>query len=160
MTWNWQQADWPHFTCDCAQLDGFEKRLLLDSGTSFGAVKHLGEDDRRLLTIELISNEALKTSAIEGEYLNRDSLQSSICRQFGLMTDNRKIPPAEQGIAEVMINLYQHLADLLSHQQLFAWHTWITAGRHDLNDIGRYRSDSEPMQLKPHRFSRCGQNRF
>lgn len=147
MTWNWQQTDWPHFTYNSACLDDFEKRLLLGSGVSFGAVKHLGEDDRRLLTIELISNEALKTSEIEGEYLNRDSLQSSICRQFGLMTDNRKIPPAEHGIAEVMVNLYQHFADSLSHERLFEWHTWITAGRNDLHDIGCYRSHSEPMQI-------------
>jgi len=38
----------------------------------------LGDEDKRQLTIELISNEALKTSEIEGEYLDRDSLQSSI----------------------------------------------------------------------------------
>ncbi len=87
MIWNWQQAGWPQFTYNASLLDDFEKRLLLEMGVSFGAIKHLSEDDKRQLTIELISNEALKSSAIEGEYLNRDSLQSSICRQFGLITE-------------------------------------------------------------------------
>ena len=73
----------------------------------FGTFKHLDEEDKRHLTIELISNEALKTSEIEGEYLDRDSLQSSIRRQLGLITDNRKISSAEQGIAEVMVELYR-----------------------------------------------------
>ena len=147
MIWNWQQIDWPNFTYDYKQIDEFEKRLLLTAGLSFGAFKHLTEDDKRQLTIELISNEALKTSAIEGEHLNRDSLQSSICRQFGLITDLRKIPPAEQGIAEIMVNLYQHFADTLSHTQLYAWHTWLMTGRHDMHEIGCYRTHDEPMQI-------------
>lgn len=97
MMWNWQQPDWPYFSYDKSLLDDFEKQLLLGTGHLFGAFKHLDEEDKRQLTIELISNEALKTSEIEGEYLDRDSLQSSIRRQFGLITDNRKISPAEQG---------------------------------------------------------------
>lgn len=147
MIWNWQQAGWPQFTYNASLLDDFEKRLLLEMGVSFGAIKHLSEDDKRQLTIELISNEALKSSAIEGEYLNRDSLQSSICRQFGLITDHRKVPPAEQGIAEVMVDLYQNFATPITHQQLYRWHTLITAGRNDLQDVGRYRTHQDPMQI-------------
>jgi Fic family protein len=86
MKWNWQQANWPHFSYDPAKIDESEKRLLLGAGLLFGAFKHLGDEDKRQLTVELISNEALKTSAIEGAYLDRDSLQSSIRRQFGLAT--------------------------------------------------------------------------
>jgi Fic family protein len=84
MIWNWQQADWPHFTYDSARLAEPDARLLLGAGLLFGAFKHLNENDKSQLTIELISNEALKTSEIEGDYLDRDSLQSSIRRQFGL----------------------------------------------------------------------------
>ena len=70
--------------------------------------------------------EALKTSEIEGEFLNRDSIQSSIRRNFGLETDNHKILPAEQGIAEMMVDLYRNYAKPLSHQTLFAWHKMLT----------------------------------
>jgi Fic family protein len=147
MTWNWQQPDWPNFSYDKAPLDNFEKQLLLGVGVMFGAFKHLKEEDKRQLTIELISNEALKTSEIEGEYLDRDSLQLSIRRQFGLITDNRKISPAEQGIAEMMVNVYQDFNMPLSHAMLFEWHKMLTNGRRDLTDIGRYRTHSEPMQI-------------
>jgi Fic family protein len=81
----------------------------------FGAFKHLDERDKQQLTIELISNEALQTSEIEGEYLDRDSLQSSIRRQLGLIADNRKISPAEQGIGEMMADVYKSLEAPLSH---------------------------------------------
>lgn len=108
-----------------------------------GAFKHLNDDDKRQLTIELISNDALKTSAIEGEYLDRGSLQSSIQRQFGLISDNRKISAAEQ----VMVDLYRNFNVPLSHNQLFECHSMLTNGRRDLNDLGRYRTHTDPMQI-------------
>jgi len=147
MMWNWQQPDWPNFNYDKSLIDDFEKQLLLGAGLLFGAFKHLNEEDKRQLTIELISNEALKTSEIEGEYLDRDSLQSSIRRQFGLIADNRKISPAEQGIAEMMVNVYRSFEAPLSHAMLLEWHKMLTNGRRDLNDIGCYRTHSEPMQI-------------
>ena len=62
MKWSRQQVDWPNFSCDKSKIDDFEKRLLLGSELLFGAFKHLDDEDKRQLTIELISNEALKTS--------------------------------------------------------------------------------------------------
>ena len=52
--------------------------------------------------MEAISAEAVTTSEIEGEILDRASVQSSIRRQLGLASDNRRIGPAEQGIAEMI----------------------------------------------------------
>ncbi len=147
MVWNWQQPDWPHFRYEELSLVGYDNRLLLGAGLLFGAFKHLDEEEKSQLTIELISNEALKTSKIEGEYLDRDSLQSSIRRQLGLSSDNRRISAAEQGIAQVMVDLYQEFQSPLSHDTLFNWHIMLTNGRRDLNDIGRYRTHQEPMQI-------------
>ena len=123
------------------------KRLLLSAGPLFGAFKHLNDEDKRQLTVELISNEALKTSAIEGEYLDRCNLQSSIQRQFGLITDNRKISAAEQGIAEVMVDLYRSFNVPLSHNLLFERRSMLTKGRRDLKDVDRYRTHNDPMQI-------------
>ena len=147
MTWNWQQSDWPNFTWDAARLRKAEEQFLLGSGMFSGAIKHLGDDDREQLTIEAISTEALTTSEIEGEILSRASVQSSVRRQFGLATDHRRVKPAEQGIAEMMVSLYRSFADPLSEDMLFAWHTMLTNGRRDLENIGQYRTDREPMQV-------------
>jgi Fic family protein len=148
MKWNWQQSDWPEFSYRSTQLDELEKRFLFNTGIALGAFKHVSVADKNQLTIELISNEALKTSEIEGEYLNRDSLQASICRQFGLsIADQRKSTLAEQGIAEMLVDLYRNFACPLSHEQLFSWHKLLTKGRTDLKDLGCYRTDVEPMQI-------------
>ena len=147
MLWNWQQQDWPNFTYKKALLEELEAKFMRQSGVLQGAYKHIGDEDKNNLVIDLLSNEALKTSEIEGEYLNRDSLRSSIQRHFGLKADNKKIPPAERGIADMMMNLYQEFAAPLTHKSLFAWHKMISNERDDLNDIGRYRTHEDPMQV-------------
>lgn len=147
MTWNWQQSDWPRFTYDAEAMAPLEADFLRNSGILIGAYRHLDADEKDLLRVDLISMEALKTSEIEGEILNRDSLQSSIRRQFGLQTDGRKIPPSEQGVAEMMVNLYRTFDQPLTHEMLFDWHRMLTNGRNDLKDIGCYRTHEATMQV-------------
>lgn len=147
MPWNWEQLEWPHFTWNQSRLALAEKEFLVGSGMFVGAIKHLDEEDRNQLTVEAMSTEALTTSEIEGEILNRASVQSSIQRQLGLPTDNRKVGPAEHGISEMMIDLYKTFAAPLTQGTLFEWHRMLTSGRTDLSDIGRYRTSSEPMQV-------------
>lgn len=147
MKWNWQQKDWPNFGYKQNQLQKLEEEFLYSSGLIFGAYKHLNSEERETLKIDLIAGEALKTSEIEGEILNRDSLQSSIRRNFGLRCDYRKIPPAEKGISDMMSDLYKNFDLTLTHELLFSWHEMITTGRRDLQNIGSYRTHNEPMQI-------------
>ena len=105
--WNWQQSDWPIFRYDASVLQEAEARFLHQSGLFQGALRHMDEAGKKALAIEVISTEACKTSEIEGEMLNRSSLQSSLRRNFGLGDDKARIPPAEQGIADMMTELYR-----------------------------------------------------
>ena len=147
MAWNWQQPDWPDFQWDSTALAALEAQFLQQSGVLIGSVKHLGDSDREAATIDIMTGEALKTSEIEGELLNRDSVQSSLRRQFGLDTDQRRIPPAERGIAEMMVALYRSFDEPLTAQTLYAWHRMVVSGRSDIRAIGRYRDHDDPMQV-------------
>ena len=147
MGWNWQHKNWPNFTYDAAALSQDESQFLHKSGIMRGSLKHITEDDKESLRIQLISEEAYKTSEIEGEILDRDSLQSSIRKHFGLKTDNRKIPAAEHGIAEMLVDLYKTYDVPLESERLFLWHEMLTNGRRDLQDMGRYRTHTDPMQI-------------
>lgn len=147
MTWNWQKEDWGKFTYNSSKLDELEKQFLHESGLMFGAFTYLDENEKDALRIEIISNEALKTSEIEGEYLDHDSLQSSICRQFGIKSDNRRIKAAEKGISALLLDLYKTYDEKLSDRLLFRWHKELMAGRTDVAQIGGYRTGDEPMQI-------------
>jgi Fic family protein len=147
MVWNWQLSDWPYFSYDNALFEKVEAQLLQKTGFLWGAFSHINLEDQNQLRVDLMSNEALKTSEIEGEHLNRESLQSSIRRQFGLATDNRKIPIAEQGMASMMVDLYKTFDAPLTHDMLFSWHTMVMNARHDLHNIGSYRTHTDPMEI-------------
>ncbi|MBK1790877.1 Fic family protein [Persicirhabdus sediminis] len=145
--WNWQQNDWPEFSYESKAMDDLEAQFLSLSGENLGAFKHVAEVDKNRLKVELISEEAMQTSKIEGEILDRDSLQSSIGRQFGLTSDHRQVPPAEQGVAAMMMDLYQGYKSPLDRQCLLQWHGMLMNGRQDIRSVGAYRTHAEPMRI-------------
>jgi Fic family protein len=147
MTWNWQQSDWPDFRWDRARLEAAEKQFLVSGGVFVGTVRHLRKEERDQLTVEAMSTEAVTTSEIEGEILDRASVQSSLRKQLGLATDERRVRPAERGIAEMMVDLYRSFAEPLSEEMLFRWHRMVMSGSRNARDAGRYRTSTEPMQV-------------
>lgn len=147
MRWNWQSHDWPEFEFSEKALAGSEAAFLRQSGVVVGTLRHFPDQERLPLVVELLGTEALKTSEIEGELLERDSVQSSLRRQFGLSADTRRVTPAEQGIAETLGDLYRNFQLPLDHATMFRWHGWLMLGRSDLAVIGGYRAHAEPMRI-------------
>lgn len=154
MPWNWTQAGWPNFLYDAASLELLEQRFLIASGEILGAVRHVTGDERDRLRIDLLSEEAMRTSAIEGEMLDRSSVQSSLRRQFGLGVDGVSAKPREQGIAEVMVDVYSGFAEPVSDQSLWRWHSMLLSHDRGLEMIGAYRTHDEAMQIVSGRIDR------
>jgi Fic family protein len=154
MEWNWQKPDWPRFTYKASALALPEKQFLLNAGEFVGACKHIDSQDKDRLRIEVIRDEAVKTSEIEGEFLDRDSVQSSLLHQFGLGPDKQRIPAAERGIAEMMVDLYETFAEPLTATAMFRWHKMLLGGDKSVKVtdksvkvVGAYRKDDDPMQV-------------
>jgi hypothetical protein len=147
MTWNWQKPGWPNFAYDPRALEPLEAQFLRQSGEFVGAYKHIGSNDQETLKIELISEEAVKTSQIEGELLNRDSVQSSLRAQLGLGIEGPNVKPAERGISRMMLDLYRNYADPLNDKTMFEWHKMLRAGDKEIKVIGGYRTHADAMQV-------------
>jgi len=145
--WLWQLPDWRRFVWDDRELAPLENRFLTGSGRLVGASAHLDDSDRDDLRIDWLIEEAMETSAIEGELLDRASVQSSVRRQFGLKTDRRRSGPREAGIAEMMVALYREFDAPLTEATLFDWHRMVLNGRRDVDVIGGWRQHAEPMQV-------------
>ncbi|MBT6340094.1 MAG: Fic family protein [Desulfobacula sp.] len=146
--WNWQQDDWPNFSYDNKKLASLEQEYIQEAGISFGIMKSLPEAEQKQLAVEIISDEALNTSEIEGEIFNRDSLQSSIMREFGLaeIVREARSTPGERGIAKMMKELYAEYQHSLSHEMLFSWHDNLMLGNPKIK-AGKYRTYKEDMQV-------------
>lgn len=147
MKWLWQQEDWPTFKFDISKYLVQEDAYYANSGRVSGAIEHFEVEEGELFKIRVLCQEALSTSLIEGELLNRESVQSSIRKHLGLKTDHRRVQANEAGVAEMHVDLYTKYAEPLSHEMMHEWHAMLTNGRRDLTDIGAYRTHEEPMQI-------------
>jgi Fic family protein len=147
MRWNWQLPEWPHFDWEPERLLRAEERFLLTAGSVQGVVRHLGDDDRDRLAVEAMCEEAITTARIEGEILDRASVQSSLQQALGVPADRRRSKPAEEGIAEMMVDVHRGFAAPLDEATLCRWHECIVRGRRDLREVGRYRTRGDPMQV-------------
>lgn len=146
MEWNWELPDWPEFVFDDGATTAMESDFLVNSGQVAGAFAHLGDDDRNALRIELLSDEAMETSRIEGEILDRESVQSSLRKNFGLPAGRqRSAGPKENGIAEMLAETCRGFAGPLDDATLCSWHAKLMRGQVEAASLGCYRTGDEPM---------------
>ena len=147
--WNWNQKNWPNFEFSPSNFATLEQQFLIEAAKLIGASSVTTEDEQRRFTIDLMSEEALKSSRIEGEVLNRDSVSSSLLRQLGLAPrfSDHGASDKEQGIAALMVDNYNTYNQPLTHETLFKWHSCAMSGSHHIKDIGKYRTSKEPMQV-------------
>ncbi|WP_028602666.1 Fic family protein [Ottowia thiooxydans] len=150
MPWIWQLKEWPSFSWQNGLLDREERRFAEGVSVTIGSLRHLAAGERESLTIALLERDALGTSAIEGEVLDRASVQSSLRKHLGLSDTSPQLSrgkPREDGLAEMMADLYREPDAALTHERLFAWHHMLMHGRRDLGQIGHYREHVSPMQI-------------
>ncbi|MBL4866538.1 MAG: Fic family protein [Pseudomonadales bacterium] len=145
--WVWKHPNWPNFVFPPDQLADAESTFIKGAGINIGIASQLNTEQQGELEVQLLSAMALETSEIEGEILNRDSVQASIRKQLGLQTEPRTSTPAESGIAEMMVSLFQRYQDPLTHETLSEWHCMVMQGPRDIGTMGAYRTHQEPMQI-------------
>ncbi|MGE8585846.1 MULTISPECIES: DUF4172 domain-containing protein [Agrobacterium] len=72
----------PNFTASAMWTDRMGQTPVLRNGEVIGAVRHFNEDNSKQRCIELLGDETVKTSQVEGEFMDRVSVQSSLRRSF------------------------------------------------------------------------------
>lgn len=150
--WNWQLPGWPNFNYDSDLISKRERQFLLGVGSSFAFLKSISEEEHHHFIVEILSQEGEKSSKIEGEILDRESLQSSIKRQFGFHTDLKGKDKKESGMAELLHSVYETFDKTLTHEMLWKWHTMLFQDTSHIDDCGKYRTHVEPMQIVSSRY--------
>ncbi len=147
MRYNWQQTDWPHFQYDSAILEGLLFKLTEQMGKLRGVMKALPEDTRMEAIIDTMVSEAIKTSEIEGEYLSREDVKSSIRNKLGLNSPPEKVSDKKaRGAGELMVAVRNTFSEPLTEQMLFDWHRLLLQSDPDIH-TGAWRTHEEPMQV-------------
>jgi Fic family protein len=147
MIYNWQQKDWLEFPYDSAAI--MEKLLAFSekSGRVSGLVQGLPEHSRNETIIDILVSEAIKTSEIEGEFLSRGDVMSSIRNNLNLTDTPMKVGDKRaEGVAEMVIAARRDYQTPLTKTMLFEWHRMLLRAAYRVK-IGAWRTHSEPMQV-------------
>ena len=152
--WNWQRADWPRLRFDAGLLAEAEERFAAGAGALRARLRRVDQSDHERIAVERVADEAMTTSAIEGEALDRASVQSSVRRALSLGMPDARATDAERGIAELLVDVCRTFVLPLDEPTLLRWHALVMRGRADLPDVGRWRTRREPMQVVSGRIDR------
>src|SRR5690242_9799647 len=120
MKYNWQLPDWPNFRYEAAALQPDLYRYAEETGRVAGSFPHLPPELQEQATLELMVAEAVKTSAIEGEFLEREDVMSSIRNNLNLNSPPVFVKDARaQGIAAMMVDVRHSWAEALTEEKMF-----------------------------------------
>ena len=148
MMYNWQQKGWSDFQFSPRILDEFQVKFLLKSGKVSGQFSGITEDQKEQYLVEMLLSEAIKTSAIEGEFLSREDVMSSLKKNLGIHEDQPKFVKDHRakGIAKLMVEVRKSWNEELTEAKLFVWHEMLMEGNRYVN-AGNWRTGTEPMQV-------------
>jgi len=127
--WIWQSTHWPAFRYDLAELTGPLSHSHQLLGQLYRQLLHFGLDLGLESQLDSLIEEAVQTSAIEGESCDRPRLRSSLARRLGLPSGG--LPPEtarESGLAEVLLDATGNLIAPLDAARLFGWHAALFPG--------------------------------
>lgn len=144
-----QHKNWTHFTWNDADISVLLGTVRNLQGKLIGKMETLGFESRQEAQLETLILDVLKSTEIEGEFLNTEQVRSSLARRLGmniggLIPSDRNV----DGIVEMMLDATQNNNEPLSKERLFNWHAALfPAGRSGMYkiEVGNWRTG--PMQV-------------
>lgn len=145
-----EQDNWPYFNWN-------NNKVLLKLGETrnrqgklLGKMETLGFDLQNEAVLNTLTLDVIKSSEIEGEFLEKEQVRSSIARRLGLdiagsVHSERNV----EGIVEMMLDATQRYSSPLTSDRLFDWHAALfPTGRSNMYKItvADWRKE-DPMQV-------------
>ncbi|MBC7542909.1 MAG: Fic family protein [Candidatus Sericytochromatia bacterium] len=148
----WQAAEWPSWRYNMTTLAGSLADVSRAQGLLLGRLADVGMTVRDQASLAVLTEDVVKTSAIEGEALNVETVRSSIARRIGV--DIGALAPADrhvEGVVDMVLDATSRYQAPLTVERLFAWHSALfPTGYSGLTRIrvGDWRDDATgPMQV-------------
>lgn len=141
---------WPIYSYDPVALLADLEKVNLKRGRLFGILEAIGFDGLQEQDVEALSEELVKSSAIEGERLDIETVKNSVARRLGverggLASTDHYI----DGLVEMAIDATQRYDLPLTAERIFNWHAALfPTGRNAYGPVivGDWRDDSKgPM---------------
>ena len=151
-TYIWQASDWPSWHYDLAALAQSLADVSRAQGLLMGRLADVGMALRDQASLSALTEDVIKTSEIEGEQLNVESVRSSIARRLGV--DIGALAPVDrhvEGVVEMVLDATANCNAGVTRDRLFGWHAALFptgySGLVRIN-VGGWRDDATgPMHV-------------
>lgn len=151
----WQYPTWPKFIWDNSVLIKPLADARRAQGQILGQAKFLQLKEQA----EILVEETLSTSAIEGEKLDREGVRSSVAKRLGLPTAGFPEPKRNaDGVVEVLLDATVNHCKKLNNKRLFGWQAALfPTGYSGIDKIntGNWRTGKEAMQVVSGRMGKA-----
>jgi Fic family protein len=144
--YNWQNKEWPHFIYSENAFENELYSFIEKSGMVSGVLKAIPDAIQKETLIEMMVSEAVKTSEIEGEFLSREDVISSVRNNLGLTPELPVKDKRAKGVGALMVTVRNTFSEKISEKMLYDWHTLLMSYRADI-ESGKWRTGVEPMQV-------------
>jgi len=147
-----QHKNWPDFKWDNDTLLSYVSKVRDLQGRLIGRMEGLGFKLREEAVLETLTEDIVKTSEIEGEFLNPSEVRSSVAKRLGIEISGLTEASRDvEGVVEMMLDATQKFEAPLTKDRLFGWHAALfPTGRSGMYHItvGNWRKyDQGPMQV-------------
>lgn len=149
-TYIWQKKNWPALSWNTdALLTPLGKCRLLQ-GRLLSKVAGVGLHMEYQAQAEILVEETMKTSAIEGERLDVRSVRSSVARRLGLPSAGMPFDRRIDDLVSVLVDATRNFDKPLTSERLWGWHAALFptgySGMHKIR-VGGWRDSDEPMRV-------------
>lgn len=148
----WQSREWPNWRFDWAALADPLAEASRAQGLLLGSLANAGMEARDRASLATLTEDIIKTSEIEGETLDVQSVRSSIARRLGV--DIGALAPVDrhvEGVVDMVLDATTNSQAPLTRERVFGWHAALfPTGYSGLAKVraGAWRDDAlGPMQV-------------
>jgi Fic family protein len=146
----WQQKNWPRLTWETEKLLTPLGECRLLQGKLLSKIAGLGFNLDNQAQAEILIEETVKTSAIEGEQLDVRSVRSSVARRLGLPSAGMPVDRRIDDLVSVLLDATQNFDKPLTPERLWGWQAALFpsgySGMHRIK-VGGWREGTEPMRV-------------
>lgn len=141
-----ENRNWPKLEFRIEHLASKLVRFRFEQGKFLGQLETLRSEQAKTLASEAFSDEILATSAIEGEFLDPQSVRSSVASALGLSSEKSNQPEQIRNLTTLMLESSRSANQPLTSGTILSWHSQIISD--ERFRPGKLRTaDDDPMRV-------------
>ena len=145
--YNWQHKDWANFTYNSESVSEIAEIFSDKTAEIDTILLGLSTAEKQEEIIRFMISEASKTSEIEGEYISRQDLMSSIKNRLRLNQENETVKDKRAiQVSNLLFAVRDSYSEKLTETEIKRWHKLLFDGSKTVN-AGKWRTGDEPMQI-------------